>query len=148
MIPNRKNRLNISPAVLGAPFVPKPSAFPLTPLFGAKSSRRMLMNTGNTHSAPGKGSAATNSRRSGLTKQHNRRTHQRTKPVAHKQRYAQLVLNWLTKLLKNIMIKTIGGNKIMEIKLAKDLNGNMGEKISELFVEAFGKELKIISKDT
>jgi ribosomal protein S18 acetylase RimI-like enzyme len=36
----------------------------------------------------------------------------------------------------------------MEIKLAKDLNGNMGEKISELFVEAFGKELKIISKDT
>jgi ribosomal protein S18 acetylase RimI-like enzyme len=39
------------------------------------------------------------------------------------------------------------GNKIMEIKLVKDLNGNIREKISELFVEAFGKELKIISKN-
>ncbi|MDR0387751.1 MAG: GNAT family N-acetyltransferase [Treponema sp.] len=36
----------------------------------------------------------------------------------------------------------------MEIKPAKDLNDNTREKISELFVEAFGKELKIISKDT
>jgi ribosomal protein S18 acetylase RimI-like enzyme len=45
------------------------------------------------------------------------------------------------------MIETIEGNKIMEIKLAKDLNGNAREKISELFVEAFGKDLKIISKD-
>jgi ribosomal protein S18 acetylase RimI-like enzyme len=37
---------------------------------------------------------------------------------------------------------------LMEIKLAKDLGGNINEKISALFVEAFGKELKIISKDT
>jgi hypothetical protein len=36
----------------------------------------------------------------------------------------------------------------MEIKLAKDLGGNISEKISALFVEAFGKELKMISKDT
>jgi ribosomal protein S18 acetylase RimI-like enzyme len=36
----------------------------------------------------------------------------------------------------------------MEIKLAKNLNGNVKEKISKLFVEAFEKDLKIISKDT
>jgi ribosomal protein S18 acetylase RimI-like enzyme len=54
----------------------------------------------------------------------------------------------LTKLLKNIITETIEGDNIMEIKLAKDLNGNTGEKLSELFVEAFGKDLKIISKDT
>jgi ribosomal protein S18 acetylase RimI-like enzyme len=36
----------------------------------------------------------------------------------------------------------------MEIKLAKDLNENIKEKISELFVEAFGRDLKIISNDT
>ena len=36
----------------------------------------------------------------------------------------------------------------MEIKLAKDMNGNIQEKISELFVEAFGKDLKTISKNT
>jgi len=35
----------------------------------------------------------------------------------------------------------------MEIKLATDINDNIQEKISELFVEAFGKDLKIISKD-
>ena len=35
----------------------------------------------------------------------------------------------------------------MEIKLAKEMHGNINEKISELFVEAFGKDLKIISKD-
>jgi ribosomal protein S18 acetylase RimI-like enzyme len=40
------------------------------------------------------------------------------------------------------------GNKIMIIKLAKDMNGDIREKISELFVEAFEKELKIISRDT
>jgi ribosomal protein S18 acetylase RimI-like enzyme len=39
-------------------------------------------------------------------------------------------------------------NKILEIKLAKDLNDNTREKISGLFVEAFEKDLKIISKDT
>jgi ribosomal protein S18 acetylase RimI-like enzyme len=36
----------------------------------------------------------------------------------------------------------------MKIRLAKDLNENIREKISALFVEAFGKDLKIISKDT
>jgi ribosomal protein S18 acetylase RimI-like enzyme len=36
----------------------------------------------------------------------------------------------------------------MEIKLAKDLRENINEEISALFVEAFGEELKIISKDT
>jgi ribosomal protein S18 acetylase RimI-like enzyme len=36
----------------------------------------------------------------------------------------------------------------MEIKPAKDLTENINEKISTLFVEAFGKDLKIISKDT
>jgi hypothetical protein len=36
----------------------------------------------------------------------------------------------------------------MEIKLAKNFNENIQEKISELFVEAFEKDLKIISKDT
>ncbi|MHB9291282.1 hypothetical protein Holit_00355 [Hollandina sp. SP2] len=46
------------------------------------------------------------------------------------------------------MIEKIEENKIMEIKLAKDFNGNTREKISELFVEAFEKNLKIISKDT
>jgi hypothetical protein len=30
--------------------------------------------------------------------------------------------------------------KIMEIKLAKDLNDNIREKISELFAEAFEKD--------
>ncbi|MDR0639866.1 MAG: GNAT family N-acetyltransferase [Spirochaetaceae bacterium] len=35
----------------------------------------------------------------------------------------------------------------MEIKRAKDLDENIREKISELFVEAFGQELKIISRD-
>jgi ribosomal protein S18 acetylase RimI-like enzyme len=35
----------------------------------------------------------------------------------------------------------------MEIKSAKAMNENINEKISELFVEAFGKDLKIISKD-
>jgi ribosomal protein S18 acetylase RimI-like enzyme len=39
-------------------------------------------------------------------------------------------------------------SKIMEIKLAKDLNNNIRGKISELFVESFGKDLKIISRDT
>jgi ribosomal protein S18 acetylase RimI-like enzyme len=52
----------------------------------------------------------------------------------------------LTKFLENIIIK-IKEDKIMEIKPAKDFNGNANEKISELFVEAFGKDLKIISKD-
>ena len=36
----------------------------------------------------------------------------------------------------------------MEIKLAKEVNDNMKEKISELFVESFGKDLKIVSKDS
>ncbi|MDR1466349.1 MAG: GNAT family N-acetyltransferase [Treponema sp.] len=49
--------------------------------------------------------------------------------------------------MENITIK-IKEDKIMEIKIAKDFNGNTNEKISELFVEAFGKDLKIISKDT
>jgi ribosomal protein S18 acetylase RimI-like enzyme len=40
------------------------------------------------------------------------------------------------------------GRKIMEIKRAKDLNDNIRGKISELFVEAFEKDLKIISGDT
>jgi ribosomal protein S18 acetylase RimI-like enzyme len=35
----------------------------------------------------------------------------------------------------------------MEIKLAKNLNENIREKISELFVGAFEKDLRIISKD-
>ena len=35
----------------------------------------------------------------------------------------------------------------MEIKLATDINDNIREKISELFVEAFGKDLRIISND-
>jgi ribosomal protein S18 acetylase RimI-like enzyme len=35
----------------------------------------------------------------------------------------------------------------MEIKHAKNLNENIREKISELFVEAFGKDLRSISKD-
>jgi ribosomal protein S18 acetylase RimI-like enzyme len=35
----------------------------------------------------------------------------------------------------------------MEIKPAKDLDGNISEKISELFVDAFGKDLKMISKN-
>jgi ribosomal protein S18 acetylase RimI-like enzyme len=46
------------------------------------------------------------------------------------------------------MIKIIQKDEIVEIKLAKDMSGNINEKISALFVEAFGKELKIISKDT
>jgi ribosomal protein S18 acetylase RimI-like enzyme len=47
-----------------------------------------------------------------------------------------------------MMVKpTKGDNIIMEIKRAKELNGNTGEKISALFVEAFGKDLKIISKN-
>jgi ribosomal protein S18 acetylase RimI-like enzyme len=36
----------------------------------------------------------------------------------------------------------------MEIKPAKNLDENIRDKISKLFVEAFGKSLKIISKDT
>jgi ribosomal protein S18 acetylase RimI-like enzyme len=36
----------------------------------------------------------------------------------------------------------------MEIKLAKNLDENINEGISKLFVEAFGKDLKIISEDT
>jgi ribosomal protein S18 acetylase RimI-like enzyme len=36
----------------------------------------------------------------------------------------------------------------MEIKPAKDMAENINGKISELFVEAFGKDLKVISKDT
>jgi ribosomal protein S18 acetylase RimI-like enzyme len=39
-------------------------------------------------------------------------------------------------------------NEIMEIKLAKDMSDNIREKMSELFVEAFEKDLKIISRDT
>ncbi|MDR2073568.1 MAG: hypothetical protein LBP60_09080 [Spirochaetaceae bacterium] len=35
----------------------------------------------------------------------------------------------------------------MEIKPAKNLTGNINEKISSLFVEAFEKDLKIISND-
>jgi ribosomal protein S18 acetylase RimI-like enzyme len=35
----------------------------------------------------------------------------------------------------------------MEIKLAKDFDGDIRENICELFVEAFGKDLEIISKD-
>ncbi|MDR0681856.1 MAG: hypothetical protein LBG15_08435 [Dysgonamonadaceae bacterium] len=35
----------------------------------------------------------------------------------------------------------------MEIKLARNLNENIKGKISELFVEAFGKDLKAVSKD-
>ncbi|MDR1468335.1 MAG: GNAT family N-acetyltransferase [Spirochaetaceae bacterium] len=35
----------------------------------------------------------------------------------------------------------------MEIKLAKDLDESIREKISALFVEAFGRELRIISTD-
>jgi ribosomal protein S18 acetylase RimI-like enzyme len=42
----------------------------------------------------------------------------------------------------------INGDKFMEIRLAKDLNENINGKISELFVEAFGNDLKVISKDT
>jgi ribosomal protein S18 acetylase RimI-like enzyme len=44
--------------------------------------------------------------------------------------------------------KTSKGTELMEIKLAKDLNGSTREKLGELFVDAFGKELRIISKDT
>lgn len=35
----------------------------------------------------------------------------------------------------------------MDIKPAKDMNKDIKEKITELFVEAFGKDLKIISND-
>ena len=35
----------------------------------------------------------------------------------------------------------------MEVKLAKEMHGNINEKISELWFEAFGENLKIISKD-
>ena len=34
----------------------------------------------------------------------------------------------------------------MEIKPAKDVNGNIQEKISKLYVEAFGKDMEAISK--
>ncbi|MDR0411196.1 MAG: GNAT family N-acetyltransferase [Treponema sp.] len=37
---------------------------------------------------------------------------------------------------------------VMEIRPAEELGGNIREKISELFVHAFGKDLKMISKDT
>jgi ribosomal protein S18 acetylase RimI-like enzyme len=40
------------------------------------------------------------------------------------------------------------GGGTVEIKLARDLGGDIREKISGLFAEAFGKELKIISRDT
>jgi hypothetical protein len=36
---------------------------------------------------------------------------------------------------------------MMEIKCAKEMGNNAREKISELFVEGFGKDLKIFSKD-
>ena len=36
--------------------------------------------------------------------------------------------------------------RIMEIKSAKDVNGNIQEKISKLYVEAFGKDMHAISK--
>jgi len=36
--------------------------------------------------------------------------------------------------------------RIMEIKPAKDVNGNIQEKISKLYVEAFGKDMGDISK--
>ncbi|MCL2382563.1 MAG: GNAT family N-acetyltransferase [Treponema sp.] len=35
----------------------------------------------------------------------------------------------------------------MEIKSAKDLKGNIQEKISKLYVEAFGKDMDVISKN-
>jgi ribosomal protein S18 acetylase RimI-like enzyme len=55
----------------------------------------------------------------------------------------------LTKILENIIIKKLEEVEVfMEIKLAKDFGGNINEKISALFVEAFGKELKIISNDS
>jgi hypothetical protein len=35
----------------------------------------------------------------------------------------------------------------MEIKSAKDVNGNIQEKISKLYVEAFGKDMDAISRN-
>jgi ribosomal protein S18 acetylase RimI-like enzyme len=59
-----------------------------------------------------------------------------------------LVFELVDEIIEKYYDGKIEGDRIMGIKLAKDLNGNVREKITELFVEAFEKDLKIISKDT